>query len=107
MVALPVTLIWSCCVPGVVPERSIPIELPAAMLSAPEMLSTPAAPEPPGRRMPLLLSVLAPPPRLMVPPPAPAPVAMTPPAALVNPPVFWKVAPEATLSVPAWVIAPC
>ena len=61
----------------------------------PVILKVPTVFAPPGRMVPAFVSVL-PAPTSTVPLPLITPV-------FVNPPVFWSVAPEATLMVPDWV----
>ena len=70
----------------------------ALLVRLPVIASVPTALAPPGRIVPLLVRMLAPPPTLTVPAPP-----MIPVAALVKPPDRVKVVPLARLSVPDWV----
>ena len=67
----------------------------------PEMFRMPGVPTPPGRRVPLFVMVLAPPPTLIMPLPVNTPVVV-----LVNPPVFWNTVVLAVLMVPLCVNVP-
>ena len=98
-VRLPVTLIWSYCVPAVVPPRSTSTDEVPPSTRLPLTLSVPAVPAVPGRMKPLLVSVLA---LTLI---RPLPVS-TPPVALVNPPGRLNSVPLARLMVPDWVKVP-
>ena len=97
-VTFPDTAITSYCVPAVVPPISA--SMVPLLSRLPVMDKVPATPVPPGFRFPWLVNVL-PAPTSMVPEPEIVPI-----AALVKPPDFWNVAPDATWIRPFWLNVP-